>query len=101
MDYASKQEGTTLAFSLTGKLSFADSETMKKAIEEAREASCTGCSIDLAGLTSIDSSGLGMLLMFNDALKEQEKNLALHGAVGQVHKMLEIAKLSQIITINP
>jgi len=54
----------------------------------------------LKDLESIDSAGLGMLLIINDAVQEDSKSMVLSGAKGQVQKMLDISKFAEIITIK-
>ncbi len=100
MDYSSKINGNTLEFSFQGNFSFDDNGKVNQAISEISDMECDLCSIDLSGLKSIDSAGLGMLLLMNDAAAERNKNFGIKGAAGQVSKMLEISKFSEIISIS-
>ncbi len=90
-----------MELSLQGTFTFNDNERVRALIEEASESSCSSCKLDLKALDSIDSAGLGMFLLINDAVVGDGKTLELHNATGQVHKMLEISKFSEIITIRP
>ena len=100
MEYTLNENGETIDLVFQGKFSFSDSELVKGIISEVKKSDCKNCSIDATALTAIDSAGLGMLLLVNDALKENDKDMVLHGAAGQVLKMLEISKFSEIITIK-
>ncbi len=100
MDYSSTINGTTCDLSFTGKFAFSDNETVQKLITEFKDGNCVSCSINLSALESIDSAGLGMLLLINDAIQEDGHKVELHGASGQVQKMLEISKFSEVIAIR-
>jgi len=100
LDYSSKLDGTTCMVSFRGKFSFSDNEMMQKVIEDIKGSDCSLCSIDLSGLESIDSAGLGMLLLVNDAIQEDDKSMEISGPTGQVQKMLEISKFSEIIPVK-
>lgn len=100
MEYSSNQDGSTSKFSFNGKFGFSDNEKMQVIIAEIEESKCSLCSVDLGGLDSIDSAGLGMLLLLNDAIDEQGSRLELCNPSGQVQKMLEISKFSDFITIR-
>ncbi len=88
------------ALQLTGILSFSDSEVVQTLIEDLASRSLNECAIDIAALEKIDSSGLGMLLLVNDALIDQGAKVSLTGAQGQVQKMLELSKFSEIVPMN-
>lgn len=100
MDYSSTQNGNTFSISFRGQFRFSDNSETQKVIEEITESGCSQCSINLGALESIDSAGLGMLLLINDAVQDGGKSLELCKPTGQVLKMLEISKFSEIITIK-
>lgn len=101
MEYKSNSNGTTYELVFQGKFSFSDNALIRSIVEEINKSGCTICSIDVSSLTSIDSAGLGMLLFINDSVSENGTRLEVHGATGQVQKMLEISKFSEIISIKP
>ncbi|WP_421783919.1 STAS domain-containing protein [Kiloniella litopenaei] len=100
MDYSTTQNGDTLSISFRGDFGFPDNPKTQEIIKEIEASNCSLCSIDLSGLENIDSAGLGMLLIINDAAEENGKSLELHRPTGQVQKMLEISKFSEIMTIK-
>lgn len=100
MDYSSTINGTTYNVSFRGNFKFSDNPKAQKIIAEITDSDCSLCSFDLSGLESIDSAGLGMLILINDAAQDDGKSLELCMPSGQVKKMLEISKFSEIITIK-
>lgn len=100
MEHSSTLNGTTLTVSIRGDYGFTDNAETQKIITEITDGDCTLCSIDLSGLQSIDSSGLGMFLLLNEAVKNAGKKIELSKPVGQVLKMLQISKFADIITIK-
>lgn len=101
MEYSSTVTGSNCEMGFRGKFAFSDNETVQKIIADFKSSSCTSCLIDLSGLETIDSAGLGMLLLINDAIQEDGNSVELHSATGQVQKMLEISKFSEVISIRP
>ncbi len=100
MEYSSTQNGDTVSINFRGKFGFSDNTEVQKMISEITANNCSLCSIDLSGLDGIDSAGLGMLLLLNDAVQDAGKSLELCNPSGQVKKMLEISKFSEIISIK-
>ncbi|WP_158090134.1 STAS domain-containing protein [Kiloniella majae] len=100
MDYSTTQNGDTVSISFRGDFGFPDNPKTQAIIAEIKENGGSHCSIDLSGLDSIDSAGLGMLLIINDAAEENGKSFELCKPTGQVQKMLEISKFSEIIKIT-
>ncbi|MFD2206044.1 STAS domain-containing protein [Kiloniella antarctica] len=100
MNYSSRQNGDTLSVSFQGEFGFSDNTQVEEVIEEMSKNNCSHYSIDLSGLETIDSAGLGMLLLINDAAVDCGKSLELCKPAGQVQKMLEISKFSEIVSIK-
>ncbi|KLN60559.1 hypothetical protein WH96_12745 [Kiloniella spongiae] len=100
MDYSTTQNGETLSISFRGEFGFPYNPKAQKIIEDLKKSGCSGFSIELSELQSIDSAGLGMLLLINDAAQDNGKSLELCRPTGQVEKMLEISKFSEIISIK-
>lgn len=100
MEYLKTENGSSCDLKFIGKLTFSDGTHVLKLIDELEASSISDCSIDLSELDSIDSSGLGMLLLVNNAAKDFGKNVCLSGAKGQVQKMLELSKFSEIVPIK-
>ena len=56
--------------------------------------------IDLAGLNSIDSSGIGMLMMSNGKMEQNGGKLRIAGAHGPVAKALVLAHVDRIAPLD-
>jgi len=84
---------------MSGEFRFDDNPIVRKMIGELENENGSACEIEMSALTSIDSAGLGMILLINDAVKKSGKAMSLRGASGQVQKMLDISKFSDIVTI--
>ncbi len=101
MEYLSTRNGSTLALGFQGKLSFLDQPVVQSLLEDLEKDDCKKCIVDVASLDTIDSAGLGMLLIISDALRDLGKEFELHAPKGQVAKMLEISKFADMFTIKP
>lgn len=56
--------------------------------------------VDLADVSYLDSSALGMLLMLRDKANAGNKDVSLVGVKGSVRQVLDIANFSKLFTIN-
>ena len=101
MKYLMTENGSSCDLRLSGKLSYADQKCIQSLISKLQNNKILDFSVDLSGLKKIDSSGLGMLLMVNDAAQDCGQKVCLCGATGQVQKMLELSKFSQIVSMKP
>lgn len=100
MEYSIKTDSSVCVFRLNGDLKFTDSAAVRTIIGEIKSASDNSVVLDLSGLDSIDSAGLGMILLVNDAAVDAGKSFSVSKAGGQVKKMLEISKFSDLMTIS-
>jgi anti-sigma B factor antagonist len=57
--------------------------------------------IDLAGLTSLDSAGVGMLISCGGEMEHAGGALRVAGAQGAVAKTFEIVHMSRIVALDP
>ena len=86
---------------MSDELSFADHGTFQSAIKELIAAARKLCIMDLRGLTSVDSAGLGMFMIAHEECEKANTSLVLRGATGQVQRMLELARFETILKIVP
>ncbi|KAF7598902.1 MAG: anti-anti-sigma factor [Candidatus Dactylopiibacterium carminicum] len=63
------------------------------------QAGSRNLQVDLAEVTYLDSSALGMLLMLRDKAKATNKDVALVGVKGSVKQVLDIANFSKLFSI--
>ena len=100
MEYSINSDGGTCTISLSGKFGFEDSSEFRKLIGGLAEQKGNNVIVDLDGLQSIDSAGLGMIILLNDAATDNSINLQISGAKGQVRKMLDISNFSELMMIE-
>jgi stage II sporulation protein AA (anti-sigma F factor antagonist) len=100
MEYSVTTNNNECVFGLKGDLRFSDSSVVRTMIGEIKNMSEQSVKLDLAELSSIDSAGLGMILLVNDAAGDEGKSFAVSGATGQVKKMLDISKFNDLMTIT-
>ncbi len=94
------EEDGTAVLSLIGEV---DVSNVSQAREEALkllEGGCNKMVVDIAGVTYMDSSGLGMLVGLLKRLKESDGKLAIAGAVERVRRLFEITGLQQIFALR-
>lgn len=60
----------------------------------------TDVTIDLSGLTYIDSSGLGTLVMIHKRTKEKDGKLVLTGAQGLPYDLIKRTRLDKVFVIE-
>lgn len=99
MEYSFSNEGGQRELSLRGRLVFTDHEAFRGIVAQLGQPGPSTCSVDLSGLEAIDSAGLGLLMLVNDAAKENNITVTLRGARDQVKRMLELTKITEVIDV--
>jgi len=56
--------------------------------------------VDLGGVSYLDSSALGMLLLLRDKARQAGKEVSLAGVQGSVREVLEIANFGKMFSIG-
>jgi HptB-dependent secretion and biofilm anti anti-sigma factor len=100
MEFDFSSDANQRQMNLNGRLTFSDHELFREITGTLREPGPNKCSINLSGLEFIDSAGLGLLLLVNEAAKEKNISVSLSGARDQVYKMLEITKFNEVIPVH-
>ncbi|MEO5337461.1 MAG: STAS domain-containing protein [Magnetospirillum sp. WYHS-4] len=100
MDFNVKDVGTDREVYLSGKLSFADHKKFREVVQGLKAGNLRHCTLDMTRLESIDSAGLGLLILVKDTAKDKNLSLCIRGPKGQVRKMLEISRFGDIISIT-
>ena len=99
MEHSKTVNAGVCEINFTGNFGFDDNEAINSLIGQFETESATKFIIDLSNLQNIDSAGLGMLILINDAIKEMGKTLQIRSPQGQVSKMLDISRFSEIMPI--
>ena len=91
---------TVLTF--TGKITLGrESQRIEMLVKELLQQNHKKLVFDLAGVTYIDSTWLGIITFCSAALAEGGGALRVAGAGGLAQKLLRITKLDQIIGVFP
>jgi HptB-dependent secretion and biofilm anti anti-sigma factor len=90
----------TFNLTLSGKFTFADHPEFREILAKIGEDDVRQIVLQMSGVEFVDSAALGMLLLARDEAEKHNKSLILSGATGQVKKMFEMAKFSNLFTIN-
>ncbi|MDQ8021003.1 MAG: STAS domain-containing protein [Moraxellaceae bacterium] len=86
---------------LSGRFDFKAHREFREAVEKLLSQSPgRSVSVDLASVSYLDSSALGMLLMLRDKAKAASREVHLTGVKGNVRQVLDIANFSKLFTIN-
>ncbi|MBS8262350.1 anti-sigma factor antagonist [Roseibium polysiphoniae] len=100
MNLRTECNGTQYTAFISGQLQYQDNGAFRTLVDDMTEANVKNCVFELSDLTSIDSAGLGMLVIASDAGKQNGWSLTLSGAKGQVRKILELSRFDQLMTIT-
>jgi anti-anti-sigma factor len=89
-------------FEISGRLNLGNSLIMvENSIKHLVEAGARKLVIDLAGLSAIDSSGIGLLMTSAGQMEQHGGRLRVVGAQGTVAKSLELVHLNRIAPLDP
>lgn len=100
MRIESRKDDTTYRVKLQERMTFSDHGPFRDLLSDIGKAKTQTAVFDLSELVSIDSAGLGMLMI---ALEESRKNgwsLSLKAPQGHVRKLLELACFDKLIPIT-
>lgn len=86
---------------LAGRLDAAAAPRLKEHIQAMARAGRTDVVLDMAGVSFIDSSGLGALVASLQVLRAAGGVLALAGLTEKVRMVLELIKLHKVLDIYP
>lgn len=100
MNYTSKTIGDAVIVEIKGRLTFADYSQFRELTELFTEKKSRKCQLNLDDLEFIDSAGLGMLLIARDKMRMQDGEVTLHGAQGQVKKMLDLGHFGSLFRVE-
>jgi HptB-dependent secretion and biofilm anti anti-sigma factor len=100
MDYGIEMQGADVVVQLRGRLTFNDHAQFRNLIQTMLSNKHKRHVIDLSHLDFVDSAGLGMLLIAREEMGNQNGLVILRGPQGQVKRVLSVARLAQIMTIE-
>lgn len=85
---------------LTGRFTFADHAAFRAMANDAVATGATRWTMDLSGLSFIDSAALGMLLLCRERAVANDISLVLRGANEQVKKIMTLAKFDKLFVVE-
>jgi len=100
MDYGIDVKEQEAVVRLKGRLTFNDHAKLRALIREMLQNKAKRQVLDLSALEFVDSAGIGMLLIAREEMANVEKQLVLRAATGQVKRVLTVAQLNKIVTIE-
>ncbi|CAA7613043.1 STAS domain-containing protein [Magnetospirillum sp. SS-4] len=100
MQYRVKEDGGGVHVILEGQLNFAANEDFQGLL--AQLGGRKGCSVvfDLAGLTHIDSVGLGLLYIAREDMADAGNTITLSHPRDNVYRMLELTEAHKTFRIE-
>lgn len=100
MDYAIDIRDQEAQVRMNGRLTFNDHAKLRALIKEMLQNAAKRQVLDLGNLEFVDSAGIGMLLIAREELSNLDKQFILRNAAGQVKRVLTVAQLGKLITIE-
>jgi len=100
MDYAIEISDHEALVRVNGRLTFTDHVKMRALIKELSQNKVKRQVLELGSLEFIDSAGIGMLLIAREELSKVDKQFVLRRADGQVRRVLTVAQLGRLITLE-
>lgn len=92
--------GPVFEVKLCERMTFSDHAQFKALLKEISQAAPKTCVFDLSKLDSIDSAGLGMLIVAQDAAKKAGWTLKLRSPQAQVRSLLGLGNFDKLITVE-
>ncbi len=100
MQYRIRPEGATVSVSLEGQLNFAANEDFQKMLTELAAHKGKKVVFEMAGLSHIDSVGLGLLYIAKEDLGEGGSTITLAGPRDAVYRMLELTEAHKTFEVR-
>ncbi len=100
MRYNLAANGDEVRVRLSESLSFDDHEAFREVLTQLSAKKCKRCVFDLRELTSVDSAGLGMLMIAYQESRQHRYNMVLQHPTGQVKRLLQITDLGKVIDVQ-
>ncbi len=101
MEFRSRVEQDTVDVQLSGRLEFTDHDRLRDIIDLLEGPGLRRIVLDLSVLDFIDSAGLGMLLILQEEAEQRNIKLVVRGPQGDVKRSIDLAKINEIVTIEP
>lgn len=101
MEFQSRSTPDALEAQLTGRLEFTDHDRLRDIIAALDDTKARRFVLNLSGLEFIDSAGLGMLLILQEEAEQRNIKMIVSGPQGDVKRSIDLAKIGEIVIIEP
>ncbi len=91
---------TTVVLRLEGELDTATARELRAALDSAMAGEATAIVLDLAELSFIDSTGIGVFLAASHQAETRGRSFALRHPVRMVRKVLHLTGVDRLVTIE-
>lgn len=78
-----------------------DSQELEWKVDDLLKADAKRIVFDLSGVTFLDSTGIGIIVMCGGKLKKSGGELRIAGPAGNVAHTLQLCKISEIVPVYP
>ena len=85
---------------LSERLSFFDNGAFRKLLDEMLASNTRHWVLDVSGLSSVDSAGLGMFIIATENAKKAGASLVLRSPTDNVRKLIELSKMDKLIRVE-
>ncbi|MBP2231305.1 stage II sporulation protein AA (anti-sigma F factor antagonist) [Azospirillum agricola] len=101
MQFQTRSTSDEVEVRLNGRLEFTDHDRLSDIVGLLDGQRARRFTIDLSGLEFLDSAGLGMLLILQEEAEQRNIKLTVRGPQGDVKRSIDLARIGEIITIEP
>lgn len=100
MDVTVEKEGERYSLTIVGAIDNAGVEQLKSAFEDLYSSEPSDVRLDLSSVTTINSSGIGKILMLYKNLRKEDGCLEIVGISDNLMEIFQLIKLDKIISIR-
>tara|TARA_R110002072_G_scaffold28741_1_gene91994 strand:- start:2011 stop:2316 length:306 start_codon:yes stop_codon:yes gene_type:complete len=98
--YQVTENGNTVTARISGQMTFSERGEVSGLSLALMRGNQPDIVVDLSGVESIDSAGLGILLILRESAQEKGRKIALSGMTGSVKEVLELACFETLFTFK-
>ncbi len=99
MRISERKEASGTVLYLHDRFDFTARVTFKEAVEKAQKEHCVHLIVDLGGVTFMDSSALGLLVVTYQNFKRSNSMVSLLRPQGYVRQVLDLANIPNLMPI--
>jgi len=100
MNFKVRTTADSVTAELTGRLEFTDHDRLHEVVALLDRPGLKRFAVDLEGLSFIDSAGLGILLILQEEADHKQIPMVVRRPRDDVKRSIELAKISEMITIE-